>query len=344
MNTDRNITFDIAKGIAIILIVLGHIRNGVTDTPLDSVISFINYFHVAVFFVISGYFVSPLRGWKDYLVKKAKRLALPYLAVNALLMLLDILVCSIVSHSFQLPSVKDIVRAFAGIDPFRLAIPTWFLMTLFYVSVIYKLIYNVCRNNVRIAFLASVLISIICFIVQNHSSISGVVFATRVTVSLGFFSIGHLLHERIGYMIDKISTKTSVLSFMVSFAFLLVLYFVIEYRVSFYWLKGYNIFLTYLSGISGTIMIISISALIGAFVKKMNGSLIFIGRNSMPILLWHYVVFAALSALLFGGNLLSVMDSVCIDPGHGRWILYLVFGVAVPILPAILQHNMRRIV
>ena len=209
-------------------------------------------------------------------------------------------------------------------------------------SVIYKLIYNVSRNNARNAFLVSTLISIICIIVQNHSSIPGVVFATRVAVSLVYFAIGHLVHECMGDKINKSNPKTAGLSFMVSLAILFVLYFVIDYRVSFYWLKGYNIFLTYLSGLSGTVMIISISALIGTFVNKKNGSLIFIGRNSMPILLWHYVVFAALSALLFGGNLLSVMDSVCIDPGHGRWILYLVSGVVVPILPAMLQNMIRR--
>ena len=76
---ERNITFDIIKGIAIYLMVLGH-----CGSPGHK---FIYLFHMGVFFIISGYFFSE-KNYKSYdnlktfIKRKVKSLYLPFIIIN----------------------------------------------------------------------------------------------------------------------------------------------------------------------------------------------------------------------------------------------------------------------
>lgn len=71
MSTEGRLTaFDIAKGIGIILVILGH--SGITG------VRYIYSFHMPLFFIISGYFLSERGTTKDYILKKTKQLMLPY--------------------------------------------------------------------------------------------------------------------------------------------------------------------------------------------------------------------------------------------------------------------------
>lgn len=60
MEKVRDISFDIAKGIGIILVVIGHYVPD--DAPLwyTGLVRFIYYFHMPLFFIIAGYFTIAL--------------------------------------------------------------------------------------------------------------------------------------------------------------------------------------------------------------------------------------------------------------------------------------------
>lgn len=335
MSTDRNISFDIAKGIAIILIVLGHIRNGGTDTPLDGVISFINYFHVAVFFIISGYFVHPEREWKEYVTKKANRLASPYLVANAILLIVDLILTYFITGEFPALQVKDAVRAFAGVAPARLAIPTWFLMTLFYSSILYKFLFNLIKDNALVTSLSCIVLSLVCFLIQDYSSLPGMVFITRTSISLGFFSLGHLARKY--EIIQKMnSTIVNVILFIGSMLLLVFLFFIVGYRVSFYWMKGYNLMLSYLAGVAGTVMIVSLSILVSRRHSVLCQFLNYVGRCSMYILLGHYPAFLLMGLfqvlLVERLDFAQLMESICPVVSHGWWIVFLISGIVLPLL------------
>ena len=92
MGKDRDISLDIAKGIGIILIVFGHIRNSDSNPILLDAISFVYYFHVTLFFFLSGYFASPKRSFSEYATKKGKQLLIPYLGANIILYIVESLV------------------------------------------------------------------------------------------------------------------------------------------------------------------------------------------------------------------------------------------------------------
>lgn len=80
MAAQRIDTFDILKGIGIILMIIGHATG-----KIPYLRDFIFSFHMPLFFLVSGYFFKP-SGWKELLVKNSKRLLVPYLFTALLIM------------------------------------------------------------------------------------------------------------------------------------------------------------------------------------------------------------------------------------------------------------------
>ena len=80
----RNSTIDIAKGVAIILMVVGH-----AGCP-EGLYKFIYSFHMPLFFILSGYFLSEesLSNTSSFVLKKWKKLALPLLICGIISLLL----------------------------------------------------------------------------------------------------------------------------------------------------------------------------------------------------------------------------------------------------------------
>lgn len=62
---------DIAKGISIICIILGHLG-------IHNITRVVFTFHVPIFFLITGYFVSTKESVRDFAIKKARTLLVPY--------------------------------------------------------------------------------------------------------------------------------------------------------------------------------------------------------------------------------------------------------------------------
>lgn len=66
---------DIAKGISIICIILGHLG-------IHNITRVVFTFHVPIFFLITGYFVSRKEGVRDFAMKKARTLLVPYFVTS----------------------------------------------------------------------------------------------------------------------------------------------------------------------------------------------------------------------------------------------------------------------
>lgn len=68
----RIVEFDIAKGIGIILVVIGH-----QNIP-HSVTNWIFSFHMPLFFILSGFFFSSKRKFYEIFKRRVKSLIIPY--------------------------------------------------------------------------------------------------------------------------------------------------------------------------------------------------------------------------------------------------------------------------
>lgn len=73
---------DVAKGIGIILVCFGHIRNGdgqsVWLPALDGLVAAIYLFHMPFFSLLGGFTFSAERPFKEFVIRKAKTLLIPY--------------------------------------------------------------------------------------------------------------------------------------------------------------------------------------------------------------------------------------------------------------------------
>ena len=88
----RDSSFDIMKGIAILLVVLGHSvpdqasASGIASYPLYLMRTIIYSFHMPVFFFVAGYFMHiPLKeGFNKFVKDKFIRLMVPYFTIGLL--------------------------------------------------------------------------------------------------------------------------------------------------------------------------------------------------------------------------------------------------------------------
>lgn len=80
MENKRDVTFDVMKGIGILLMLVGH-WPGLPQWAHQ----FIYSFHMPLFFLVAGYFSKPVVGWAKSLRKNAQRLLLPFVFTQLLL-------------------------------------------------------------------------------------------------------------------------------------------------------------------------------------------------------------------------------------------------------------------
>lgn len=79
---NRDATFDVMKGIAILAMVIGH-------CPIPEILEkFIFVWHMPLFFLVSGYFYSP-KEEKGYVRKNVRQLVLPYVVTSLVLIFLS---------------------------------------------------------------------------------------------------------------------------------------------------------------------------------------------------------------------------------------------------------------
>lgn len=170
MSTEKNLvnerddTLDIMKGLCILFVVIGH-----TYTPVIS--NFVYLFHVAVFFMISGYCFNNkyLDSWKgsfNLLKKRLVSLWIPYVAWNLLFLLLQNLFLKIGlitndKHYYDLSPLtnygfvnflpirafpKTILKSFFFMNCRPFVGGLWFLGGLFFVTFTYSCIEVVLKK------------------------------------------------------------------------------------------------------------------------------------------------------------------------------------------------------
>ncbi len=192
----RNTIIDFAKGLAIVLMLADHIiKTG----------SFITSFHMPLFFILSGYFFKNIP-FKEYLVKKAKGLLIPYMILNIIALIFVIIRDR---NNFDISEFgAKIIRILLGCDGLSLG---WFLIALFLASIIYWLVYKLFWNN-------KLMYAAILVILTYLGWYAGSLFETRIyqwdvaLVCVIFLAVGHLYKE----YSKELSTWIKILLLIVS--------------------------------------------------------------------------------------------------------------------------------
>lgn len=130
VSKQRDITADMLKGFAILLVIVGHVNS--ISTGLGS---FITSFHMPLFFLVAGWFFHPKTDWRRKWMSDSKRLLLPYLVVCILLLGYSFLTSCLLRHDWtQMKHVLFMTLYPQGnkaiVD--SLSMPVWFLFALFW--------------------------------------------------------------------------------------------------------------------------------------------------------------------------------------------------------------------
>lgn len=173
---NKRITYlDTAKGILILLMLIGHIWNeGYAH-------DFIYVFHMPAFFIISGMTSRPkeisIRGFGKYLFSRFKALLIPYLCFEIYAIAAD-MICNgiylnIKGYSYQILTL----RLFNG--------PLWFLMVMFFSGILFFFLQGLKSRNKQYAVVL-VLLLLATVMPQYRAYIS----PSTVTLALLFTMTG----------------------------------------------------------------------------------------------------------------------------------------------------------
>lgn len=280
-NRERLEFIDITKGIAIILVVFGHI----ISNNNDKIQIWIYSFHIPIFFIITGILYnnssSTTLSAKKFIKKKAKQLMYPYATFGGVFLLRYFIQVILGFGEFNTLFVFFIdLITLIGVGVL------WFLPTIFIAEAIFKVIMNQNKYIRRIFFaILFTLTGVISIMVRyklkwNIEKVSFdmyIIFISRVLVGTLFLAVGYYLNAFI--------QSCKKLKLWITF-FLII-------SVTFSMLNGSvdlnkfilnNPILYYINAISGSLFIIFLSKCM-VEIKVLK----FFGKNSLIVMVTHSI-------------------------------------------------------
>lgn len=184
---------DAGKGVAILLVVLGHVLLGLVrsgqyigyNSTLRFFIELIYAFHMPFFFALSGYFFKPIENiamWLLLVKNKLIDLGIPYLFFSVILFILQKIGGGEVKNQTTYSQLLNIYKAPIGY--------LWFLYTLFFIYVLIGLLSIVIKDE-RVIILVLIIGYIIAAFCNFH-----IYFIQSTLVWAPMFYFGKLLKGR----------------------------------------------------------------------------------------------------------------------------------------------------
>ncbi len=192
---------DVAKGLGIILVSFGHLRNGdgqsVWLPALNPLISAIYLFHMPLFFFLAGITFSGRGSFAEFIKRKAKTLLVPYF-VFSLYFLAKPIACLLVptlAASFQTAHNYEIASQL--FDVLVMGNGHWFLMALFFAELFMYWLARMLKDERN--YLAVGILLILAYHVMGSLGIAKVIpfQLARAVEVVGFMCFGFALKGRI---------------------------------------------------------------------------------------------------------------------------------------------------
>ena len=273
MDKNRNEFMDIAKGIAILSVIISHCGEGIVH-------DFLYIFHVPVFFIISGYFFKEY-DLSTFIKKKVKGYLIPYLSFGLLLTLLFWISDIATYQSFSFRYFIDELLAIVIIQIRNTTL--WYMAALICSTIIFYILVRISPNDIVLFILASIC-SISFILYDTYISIPlpwnlDVGFIAQIYLVFGYLSRKHSLITRL------INSKHYVLIINL-FILIGVVLSIINYKITNtkfeMFNSSYGLFpLTISASILGSLAVIIISAHIH------SKGLQTLGRNSITYFALH---------------------------------------------------------
>lgn len=308
---------DAAKGIGIILVVMGHTLRGLEAANLLSffnvygrIDAFIYLFHMPLMFMLSGLFIDKAlpQSWSEYVMKHSQRLLWPLILWTYIFFLIKIFAGGAANTPISWENFP--------IFPLPPQLHFWFLWALFLGFLIIKIIYTVCfAMKVKAISWPAITVVVLLMVIVWRSSGFYSLWTQQALVYLPFILTGmslrtvlctHPLYVLIGSVFIAISTIITPLHGIASV---------------------YN----YGAAMSISAAVISALALLSRYMSFTW--LMFIGQASMAIFLAHTIVSALVRSLLISIDFRDVT---------GHIVVGVASGIIVPLIAfALIKKNKR---
>lgn len=358
----RNVQVDVMKGVAIILMVIGHSHISYYGTKV------IYLFHMPLFFMISGYlFKMPddpsIKWFLNYILKKIKGLWIPCFFWNLVYSLLNNWFIRLHIYSEQQFEAfggnaskhdilnvgavgKNIARGLVMSGHTEMGGAFWFLKTLFAVSIAFALIQIFLhRIKDKVSDGLNLLVAILSVTVGWLAKTKGIVFLGLPIVcsSYIFFYIGYVIKTK--EIMEKV-----VVSKLLKFICLLVS--VLILTIATIWMPSvsiadnayWNPIYVVLTSLSGWFLIYYSSAIVTRM--KIAKLLKVIGTNTMSIVVLHFLCFKLVSLVQIWVYKHPI-DYLALFPVFTThylwWIPYTIVGVGLPIILKIVYDRTKCI-
>lgn len=344
----RERIFDIAKGIGIILMVYAHTY--AIGKP------FIYLFHMAFFFILAGYFFNPkhsenIESLLTFVKNKWLRLALPFIIFNGIFLCLnnffiDINIYTVNPEIKELPLPLNAPKVYLNFQQIvqklfytillshgtQIGGATWFLKVMFWITVSYSSVYYFAKKirvPEKIFPVANFVICLICLIIgyfMQKINFKFYLFGTMFTCVFLYY---------IGTILKNIDSKKYINNYTFITSLIILLFANYKHiKIAISTNTYPNVITLLVLSICGYIIILRLSEIIN---NNTNCSRVFsfIGQNTMPILLLHFLAFKIVTLLQV--RIYDLPDfylaSFPILYSKPYWyILYTIVGISVPIL------------
>jgi len=270
---------DIAKGIAIILMIVGHVCSYGSWKR-----NIIYSFHMPLFIIISGMFFKENESFKKVLIKILKTIIIPYVLAIIIRYILQLTILNKPVDIIEI--IKQIIFAYSNKKSFFTKVKTvdvlWFLPFLAMCKILYYLINKFSKGDETLISI----ISLFCTILGIYLDEKKIYLPWSFDVSLTCMIFFHL-----GYVLKKYNLLEKILKNYKMIISIILIYF-IGLKLGYIELatRSYpNGLISFVTAIAGTIICLKISNLIENFTTYLSNILQWFGKNSMIILGVHYI-------------------------------------------------------
>lgn len=185
----REHSYDIVKGIAMILVIIGHCK--FVPAPM---LWWLYSFHMPLFFMVSGMLMNVEKySFVSFLKNRLRTLVLPYFSLSFVLYIWDVIIKIRLSTLDEELYIKKFFGIFFARRNTDYYYNLWFLTALFFAELLVFIIVKVCKNKSPVIFIFMIILSCAGFYIVSKISRSYFWSLDLVPLSAAFLAIGYLI-------------------------------------------------------------------------------------------------------------------------------------------------------
>lgn len=325
MNRKRELWVDYAKAFACILVVLGHLLQGLNKANIEwnnilykYIDNFIYIFHMPLFMCLSGYLykrytiINSKKEYIQFVKKKLINLGIPYIVFYLVYVLINMIFANSVNSK---KGINDILNIFTKPIP-----PFWFLYALLFIFLITPILEKIFKQNKKIIMGIAIVLHITNIYIKTNIYVIDI-----VSQYLVYFYFGAILIDRI-----KESYKNkNVLINAIFFVLLGLTYcYILQNKIIENSIIAIFKFSLAIWGIVINVRIFKNSVETIKKYKVINK----ISKYTFPIYLMHTI---------FSAGIRIVLLKIGINNFYIQFIFGFIFGIICPIIVANILENLK---